>query len=261
MGDDFRLQQILNNLVSNALKFTNTGGVTVEVKPASGPSQAPSGEVQFAVADTGIGISRKEQSRLFERFSQANSKTASQYGGSGLGLAIVRELVELYGGRISLESEAGKGSRFSFTLIMPQAQPSEKAQPPSLVGTNLQRLDGMHLLLAEDLPMNVLVVKRLLENQGATVAVAEDGQEAVDLAKERNFHLILMDMQMPTLDGHGAALAIRALGINTPIVALSADASSANRERAQAAVMVAFVAKPFNPEHLINEILQYGLGV
>jgi signal transduction histidine kinase/CheY-like chemotaxis protein len=256
-GDTFRLQQILNNLISNAIKFTTKGGVTVEVVAGTNPEGGPTNEVQFAVQDTGIGISRKAQGHLFERFSQASANTSKVYGGSGLGLAIVRELVELHGGQILLVSELGKGTRFSFTLSLPAAAPKEKAASASLASQPLPRLEGIHLLLAEDLPLNVLVAQRLLERQGAVVAVAEDGHKAVNMVKEGAFHLILMDLQMPNLDGIEATHALREAGVATPIIALSADASPSARARALDAGMASFVAKPFNPEHLIKEILQY----
>jgi CheY-like chemotaxis protein len=179
------------------------------------------------------------------------------YGGSGLGLAIVRELVELHGGQILLVSELGKGTRFSFTLSLPAAAPKEKAASASLASQPLPRLEGIHLLLAEDLPLNVLVAQRLLERQGAVVAVAEDGHKAVNMVKEGAFHLILMDLQMPNLDGIEATHALREAGVATPIIALSADASPSTRARALDAGMASFVAKPFNPDHLIREILQY----
>jgi CheY-like chemotaxis protein len=254
-GDDFRLQQILNNLINNALKFTLTGGITIEVLAESQPDGSHTDQVLFVVQDTGIGISAQEQLHIFDRFTQASSETSRFFGGSGLGLAIVRELVELYNGNINLESELGKGSRFSFTLTLPAATATQKAVSAAITKQVLPRLDGLKLLLAEDLPLNVLVAQRLLERQGATVSVADDGHKAIELATQNTYDIILMDLQMPNMDGIEAAHALQEAGVHTPIIALSADASPAARKQATQAGMASFVAKPFNPNHLVTEIL------
>gem|GEM_PF-4449942 len=263
-GDDFRLQQILNNLISNALKFTQEGSVTLLVQPEPLPEPLIDGtashNIQFVVQDTGIGISRHAKATLFERFSQATADTSRQYGGSGLGLAIVKELVELYGGRITLESEFGKGSRFVFTLPLPLVPPSQKEAAPVKEAIVLPRIDGIRILIAEDLPLNVLVAQRLLERQGALISVVDDGKEALEMASVVAFDIILMDLQMPNMDGFAAAVALHEAGVQTPIIALSADSNTASKERAFAAGMVSFVTKPFTPEFLLNEILKHALS-
>ena len=257
LGDDYRLQQILNNLLNNALKFTATGGVMLEIHATECPEGKARSIVVFAVRDTGIGMSEAEQRSMFERFSQASADTARVYGGSGLGLSIVRELVELHGGTIHLESAPGAGSTFTFTLPLPEAQPSVRAVTPVLSGQSLPRIDGLRLLLAEDLPLNIMVARRLLERQGAKVDVAEHGHQAVALARQHSYNLILMDLQMPLMDGFEAAKAIREAGIGTPVLAFSADASPQARAQAQAVGMAGFVPKPFNPEYLLQEILHW----
>jgi signal transduction histidine kinase len=256
LGDDYRLQQILNNLISNALKFTTTGGVTLDVYPTQSQDGGEPALVTFSVQDTGIGMSLAEQSHIFERFTQANADTTRTYGGSGLGLAIVRQLVELHGGTIQLESTVGIGSRFYFTLLLPTAEVPAKQQIRTSTPT-LPRLDGFHILLAEDLALNVLVAKRLLERQGARVEVANNGQEATEMASLSNFNIILMDLQMPHMDGFEATKRIHEQGIHTPIIALSADTNPATHALTRDAGMVGVVAKPFNPEHLIRQILEF----
>ncbi len=257
LGDDYRLQQILNNLLSNAVKFTASGGVMLEVHATECPEGKARSIVVFAVRDTGIGMSEAEQRLVFERFGQASADTSRLYGGSGLGLSIVRELVELHGGTIHLESTPGAGSTFTFTLSLPEAQPSMRAVTPVLSGQNLPRIDGLRLLLAEDLPLNIMVARRLLERQGAKVDVAENGHQALALAQQHDYDLILMDLQMPLMDGFEAMQAIRAVGIETPALAFSADASPHARTQARAVGIAGFVPKPFNPEHLLQEILHW----
>jgi signal transduction histidine kinase/ActR/RegA family two-component response regulator len=251
VGDVVRLRQVLLNLVSNAIKFTSEGTVRVTVAPASGRKGAES--LRFSVKDSGIGIPPEKQAAVFENFTQADSSTTRSFGGTGLGLAICKQLVELMGGKIGLESESGHGSEFWFVLAMagatettrqnqvetgPQAAvPVEKAQPAA----------GCRILLAEDNPINQVFAGKLLKMMGAEVEVADNGEEAVAMVQEREFDLVFMDCQMPVMDGYQATGKIRALGgrfADLPIIALTAFAMAEDRNNCLAAGMDDYVTKP-----------------
>lgn len=255
IGDPLRLQQILLNLVSNAIKFTDQGQVTVSVQPVrSLPERV---EVRFAVQDTGIGIAPENLQRIFEPFEQADTSTTRRYGGTGLGLTICRRLARLMGGDITVSSRPGKGSTFSFVLHFARAcgvtAPDEVARSAQQVEAFLHGLSGKRILVTEDDPVNQLVARSLIEDfSGLMVDVANDGQEAVDKAAQTRYDLILMDVQMPRLDGLLATHAIRSLAgyRRVPIVALTANAFSEDRRRCLAAGMNDFLAKPVDARQL-----------
>jgi CheY-like chemotaxis protein len=237
-GDPLRLGQVLSNLVANALKFTRQGKVVIRVKVRKRDRRHV--HVRFAVADTGIGISKEDQERIFAPFFQTDASTTRQYGGTGLGLAIVRSLVELMGGRLWVKSHPGSGSTFCFTVRLglqpsherdmpaaPRARPSEPAGagPPSALDRPPTR--PLRILLAEDTPSSQKVMLHILTKRGHSVAVAGNGQEAVDMLRQQDFDVVLMDVQMPLMDGLQAAGAIRAMDnpkARLPIVALTAYA-------------------------------------
>jgi signal transduction histidine kinase/HPt (histidine-containing phosphotransfer) domain-containing protein/ActR/RegA family two-component response regulator len=244
-GDVLRLRQILTNLVGNAIKFTDRGSVRVSVALAE-PGDTPL--LRFAVADTGIGLTEEQISRIFDAFTQADVSHARKYGGTGLGLAISRKLVELMGGEIGVTSRPGKGSTFWFTARFGRVRSHTPAMPSTGTG-ELAPLAG-HVLLVEDNELNCEVARGMLEGLGLQVSVATNGVDAVLAVTHRRFDLVLMDCQMPEVDGFEATRRIRtqaaaANPARIPIVALTANAVRGDRERCLAAGMDAYLAKPF----------------
>jgi CheY-like chemotaxis protein len=233
------------NLVGNAMKFTESGEVKVQVAREGD-------ELVFSVRDTGIGIPADKIGQLFQPFTQVDSSLTRRHGGTGLGLAISKELVELMGGAIRLESEEGRGSVFTFTLPYLPAEALQESPQPDRAQVRENR--SMSVLLAEDDPMVRDLVKMSLELRGMEVTLAETGLQAVSKWKEKGMDLILMDLQMPEIDGLEATRQIRELekdrGTRTYIFALTAHARQEDRERCLAAGMDGFLAKPLRLEEL-----------
>jgi len=248
-ADPARLRQCLFNLVGNAVKFTQRGSVTVR---AAWRGEGGARRLRFEVQDTGIGIPEDAQGRLFERFQQADSSTTRRFGGSGLGLAITRKLAQMMGGDVGLSSVEGVGSTFWLEIAAQAAeaeQPNAAAEPASL--------DDVSILLVEDNATNRMIASRILEGLGATVRSAEDGERGVEAARGERFDLILMDIQMPGIDGLEATRQIRALpgdSARTPIIALTANVMSHQRESYRAAGVDGVVGKPISPAALVAEI-------
>ncbi len=243
-GDATRLRQVLTNLVANAIKFTASGGVRLGLQ-----AQALGGgdwRLRFEVEDSGIGIAAEAQQAIFHPFAQADASTTRRYGGTGLGLSIARELVDAMGGRLELRSRPGLGSCFWFEL-----QLAETALPAGEQEAATQRLDGVRVLVADDSEINVEVASRILAQQGAEVCSAADGEAAIALLQTRPVDIVLMDLQMPVLDGVAATRRLREAGFASPIVALTAGALASERQRALDAGMNAFLGKPFLPQELI----------
>jgi signal transduction histidine kinase/ActR/RegA family two-component response regulator len=252
VGDAQRLRQVLFNLVGNAVKFTESGSVVITVWHR--PLEDDRVEVVFSVRDTGIGIAPDALQSLFERFRQADSGIARRYGGSGLGLAISRGLVDLMGGRIDVETEPGRGSTFRVRVGLRRGDPQRLASADTSFddGTHLSQ-GGLHVLVAEDNEVNQHVVRAMLANLGHTCEIAQDGIEAIALAMTGRFDVVLMDIQMPNLDGLAAARRIRALEGEValvPIIALTANAMVEDREAYIEAGMDDHVAKPVEPRDL-----------
>lgn len=254
IGDAMRLRQILLNFASNALKFTEHGSITISAEALS--RQDETVECRFTVRDTGIGIRADKIPRLFTAFEQLESSTTRRYGGSGLGLVIARHLSQLMGGEIGVDSAPGMGSTFWVSARFKQGAPTPLADA-EMTGWDGQ-LSG-RILLAEDEPINQEIACELLASMGLQVLAVNDGQAAVDRYREDEFDLILMDMQMPILDGIDATIAIRAQpeGRSVPIIALTANAFAEDRQRCIAAGMSDFLAKPVNPERLYNVLARY----
>jgi len=254
VGDPARLQQILFNLVGNAVKFTETGHIDVLFERMSDVGS----EVVMitSVTDTGIGIPEDKRTIIFEAFSQADTSHTRQYGGTGLGLAITSRLVEMMGGTVGVESEEGKGSTFRFSLSF---EKYHKDKLPSRNKNATVTAQSMNLLLAEDNPVNQRLAMRLLEKEGHVVTVVDTGKKVLDILLLKSFDAILMDVQMPELDGLETTLAIRQderrTGRHIPIVALTAHAMTDDRQRCLNAGMDAYISKPIVIEEL-HDILE-----
>ena len=253
VGDAGRLRQVIFNLVNNAIKFTEKGQVEVEV----GVDSLSEDEVVlgFRVADTGVGIPPDKLDEIFDPFAQADSSMTRKYGGTGLGLAISREWVRMMGGEIWVESEPERGSTFSFTARFRPGELKESETPARSAATGKGSSERLMILLAEDNPVNQRLAVALLKKQGHEVKVAADGLEALKALEEEGFDLILMDVQMPEMDGFEATAAIRQKekdsGGRIPIIGLTAHAMSGDRERCLAAGMDDYVAKPFDSPSLV----------
>lgn len=259
IGDDGRLRQILINLIGNAIKFTHKGGVTVEVAVESGTADLLM--LHFKINDTGIGIAGTMHQRIFEAFTQAESSTTRRYGGTGLGLAICRDLVELMHGRIWVESEPEVGSTFHFTAAFGRTSGiSIKPQSPR-VEPVVTAHSSMKLLVVEDGHVNQLVSSRMLEVRGHLVTLASSGEQAIDFFNSESFDAILMDVQMPGMNGLEATARIRqieqATGSHIPIVAMTANAMKGDRELCLAAGMDDYLSKPLRSAELYQVVEQF----
>jgi signal transduction histidine kinase/CheY-like chemotaxis protein len=254
VGDDTRFRQVLWNLVGNALKFTHNYGVVIIVAELKEETEGAY-IIECNVADSGIGIPAEKVSTIFEAFTQADSSTTRTYGGTGLGLAIAKQLVELMGGQISVKSKVGVGSRFTFTLSV--GKHTEAAQIAPLTVEQLD-LSGKRVLVVDDNLVNQTVVTKLLAKWGANITTAVNGLEAITLHAAEKFDLILMDCQMPIMNGFEAAVSIRKAesqtGNRVPIVAMTASAMTDERNHCFEVGMDAFVSKPFKKAELIGAI-------
>jgi PAS domain S-box-containing protein len=255
-GDPLRLGQVLTNLIGNAVKFClDNGRVDVNVDHVSAVGDELL--LKFTIIDTGIGMTQQQQAMLFKPFTQGDSSTTRQFGGTGLGLAISYKLIELLGGQIGVESEPGKGSAFSFTIKLKNSgtgsQPeSSEASQRGLLNSSLQKLKGIRVLVVEDNDINQELVRELLLMQGVDVVTASHGEEALELLQKNSFDQILMDCQMPVMDGCEATRRIRAQTQHQrlPIIALTANAMKEDRDKVLAVGMSDYIAKPIDPDEL-----------
>jgi len=253
-GDVIRIKQILNNYLNNALKFTTQGSIELVVE------QLPSNAFKFSVKDSGIGINPEDLGDLFKDFSQVNTGANRSFGGTGLGLAISKRLAVLMGGDVGVESQFGKGS--CFWAILP-LQASNRAaydqQNEQEQVSDEHALEGVsaRVLLVEDNKVNQMVARKLLEKQHCIVSIANNGVEALDALQKGDFHLVLMDCQMPVMDGFEATRKVRQSGNQIPIIALTANAQNTDRDACLKAGMNDFLSKPFDPRKLYRLISQY----
>ncbi len=260
-GDALRLRQVIVNLVGNAIKFTERGHVLLRA------SCAESGEgmrrVRVAIEDTGIGIAPEAQARVFEQFLQADGSTTRRFGGTGLGLAISRRLVETMGGRMALVGEPGRGSTFSFELLLPAAEPPPVLESALLAPAPAPKSLGRHVLVVDDVETNRRVAGHMLRRIGCTFDLVDGGSAALAALAARRYDLVLMDCQMPGMDGYETTGEIRrreGSGPRTPIVAMTANAMSGDRSRCLEAGMDDYLAKPVQPAAVAAMVERWGRG-
>ncbi len=254
LADPGRLRQVLINLVSNAVKFTEQGEIRLEVRPEGG------GGLRFEVVDTGCGIAPEQLPRIFEPFRQGDASTARRFGGTGLGLAICRRLVEAMGGRIEVASEPEVGSRFWFVLPLTTIEGPSPAALPAVRGSRRADLHGVHLLVVEDNLINQQVARAMLERLGCRVTIAGSGAAALQLVAAGRFDLIFMDIQMPDMDGLEVTRRLRARhgwAAGVPIVAMTAGGPGGERARCLAAGMNGYLTKPLRQELLLEALFRY----
>jgi PAS domain S-box-containing protein len=257
IGDPYRLTQILGNLVSNAIKFTQDGKVELKIGVLRQSEKELT--IIFEVVDTGIGIPKEKQKQVFDLFIQAESHTSRMYGGTGLGLAIVKKLVELMKSEIQLESEQGRGSRFFFEVSFAKGESILEIVETKITNLKTGSMEGKRVLLVEDNNINVSVASRFLKKWGLVVDVAENGKVALEKIAKSDYDLILMDLQMPVMDGFEATKNIRAVDKhrNLPIIALSADALRETKEKVFRYSMNDYILKPFNPDVVKEKIMEH----
>ena len=252
IGDPVRLHQIILNLVSNAVKFTNTGEITVCVRLVKEDDDQAT--IEFSVTDTGIGIPVNKIETIFENFQQASSGTSRLYGGTGLGLAIVKQLVEAQDGNINVKSSIDSGSTFSFTLSF-QKTKTETESDIELVelDTNIKNIK---VLVVEDMALNQLLMKTLLDDFGFERDIADNGKIAIEKLMTNTYDIILMDLQMPEMNGFEATEYIRStMKSSVPIIALTADVTTVDLAKCKAVGMNDYIAKPIDERVLYTKIL------
>jgi PAS domain S-box-containing protein len=252
LGDPVRLHQIILNLVSNAIKFTSKGKITVSVRLLNEDEKSTT--IEFAISDTGIGIDESKMETIFDNFQQATSGTSRLYGGTGLGLAIVKQLVEPQGGTLNVKSKINEGTTFSFTLNFLKTTIDTKLETENIeIETGVKNIK---VLVVEDMPLNQLLMKTLLDDFGFERDIAENGKIAVEKLQEKHYDIILMDLQMPVMNGFEATEYIRnTLKLNLPIIALTADVTTVDLAKCKAVGMNDYLAKPVDDRELYNKII------
>jgi PAS domain S-box-containing protein len=252
VGDPVRLHQIILNLVSNAVKFTSKGKITVSIKMLKEDTEKVT--IEFSISDTGIGIAKEKRGNIFENFQQATSGTARLYGGTGLGLAIVKQLIEPQGGMLHVESELEKGSTFSFILNFKKTKekPVEEIEEISLD----ENIKAIKVLVVEDMELNQLLMKTILDDFGFEREIAANGNIAIEKLQRKTYDIVLMDLQMPIMNGFDATEYIRKkLNSKIPIIALTADVTTVDLEKCKAVGMNDYIPKPVDEKLLYNKIM------
>lgn len=251
-GDPFRLQQVLTNLVGNAVKFTETGGVKLMIAPLEGDNR----RIRFVVQDTGVGISQQQIERIFDTFTQVDESPTRRHQGAGLGLAIASSLVRLMGSEIEVESESGKGSCFSFHALLPEVTSDDVGEAPS--NTAAKSSESIRVLVAEDHALNRSIIVEALQSEGIETVEAENGKAAIDAWRQDSFDVVLMDCQMPIMSGLEAISQIREEegGNRTPIIALTAHAMKEEKQRLFNSGADRYMPKPFDREELIELVYE-----
>ena len=257
IGDPTRTSQVMNNLLHNAIKFTKSGSVVLELRVEELHDHDIS--IAFVVTDTGIGIEPDKQQLIFDRFTQADTSTSRRYGGTGLGLAICHKILALQGVQLKLKSEPGKGSCFYFTqdFLLLEDKVNDLHKATRAMPEHSKPFKGIWILLVEDNPMNVLVAQTFLERCGAHIDVATNGREALDKFNNKKHRLVLMDLDMPEMDGYEATRRLRLKGETLPVIALTASVPNEVEKEVYAAGLTNIIVKPFNPDDLFRVLLQY----
>ncbi len=261
-GDQVRLGQVLNNLLSNAVKFTHEGKVSIKLERET--INDTSVTIKFTVADTGIGIAAKNLAIIFDPFEQESQTTDNDYGGTGLGLAITKRLVELHQSTISIVSEPGKGTEFTFSILFNiaiQKLKKDNQLSPALTVSPATDLQGMRVLLVDDNKMNLLIASKFLKKWNVEVDEAISGSLAIEMVKNNNYDLIIMDLQMPVMDGFETTRIIKKTNPQIPVVALTADAMPETHSKAFSAGMCDYLTKPFVPQALFEKVARYYVPV
>jgi len=260
MGDQLRLTQVLFNLLGNAIKFTDVGTIDIYCKRVGGDNQQKD-YISFSIQDTGIGVAEDKQAEIFERFTQANANTQRLYGGSGLGLNITKSIIELYGGILKVQSQPGKGTTFYFTIPFNRYAEQEHSDDTlleeaySLLSKHTNK--PIHILLAEDNSVNAMLATLVLTKKGFTIEHVLNGELAVQAVKDKYYDVVLMDIQMPVMNGIDSARSIRKLEgelSKIPIIAMTAHSLQGEMQNCFDAGMNGYVAKPFKPENLFSTI-------
>ena len=260
--DDVRLRQVITNLVGNAIKFTSKGKVTISTRLIGEQNK----QLEVSIQDSGIGMTSEQLTRIFDPFVQADSSVTRKFGGTGLGLAISKRIVESLGGKIFATSDAGKGSTFTFTInignvdslpLITYDQYCETVKQRVRSHETITRLPAGRILVVDDGDANRRLIKLILEKAGCTVDEAENGELGVEKASATEFDLILMDMQMPVMDGYKATAAIRKRKLNVPVIALTANAMAGDREKCLAAGCDDFLAKPVQIDEVLRTVGDY----
>jgi signal transduction histidine kinase/membrane-bound lytic murein transglycosylase MltF/ActR/RegA family two-component response regulator len=260
-GDSFRLSQILINLINNAIKFTEQGAITLSIKPIK--TEGSRFNIEFTISDTGIGMTNEEMNNIFDTYNQADSSTTRKYGGTGLGLSICRQLIELMGGTIRVVSTPGKGCCFAFNVILGACEQvkdlNDRTTKKESFNIKYQILRDKKVLVVDDKPVNIFVASSHLKNAGISVTTATNGQEAIDALKKYNFDAVIMDIQMPIMDGLDAARSIRndLKLIDLPIIALSANVMTDDEGKSLNAGMNAHLGKPIDVDLLLSTLSSY----
>jgi signal transduction histidine kinase/CheY-like chemotaxis protein len=247
IGDILRLKQILSNLISNAVKFTENGTVMISCVYQSETSEKI--DIKFIVKDNGIGIALEKQSQIFDKFTQAENNIAKEFGGTGLGLTITKKLLQLLNSDIYVESVLKKGAEFYFTLSLKKLTATTKHNTIF----HLKKEDdlcGASILVVDDNKLNLLIAKQFLAKWNARVTICENGKNAIELVRKNSFDLVLMDLQMPEIDGFEAAAAIHSINNNIPIIALTASSTFEVQEKVKNSTMCDFIPKPFNADQM-----------
>jgi CheY-like chemotaxis protein/two-component sensor histidine kinase len=260
LADPTRLNQVLTNLLSNAYKFTSNGKVKLRVKGTSIKSDFNS--IEFSVKDSGIGISKDNVDQIFEQFTQADVKTTRKYGGTGLGLTISQKLVRLMGGELKVESKYNQGSRFYFEVTLPVHYSQKKLKINEVEKIiDDKKLNGIKVLIAEDNPINMKIASRFLDKWGVVYEKATNGLEAVSLFENNDFDLVLMDLEMPEMDGYGALNAIRGINSTIPAIAFTAAVFDNMKESLKNSGFNDFIQKPFRPQDLQAKLVAFSQGL
>lgn len=257
VGDPIRLNQVLTNLIGNAVKFTEKGSITVDLNLKQKTTENV--EIEFSVTDTGIGIPKDKLANIFESFKQAGTDITRKYGGTGLGLAITKKLIELQNSAIFVESRVGKGSKFYFSLNFPKSKIKPEHKPVE-IKESYKQLEGSNILVAEDNEINFIIAKKLLEKWGAKVDHAENGNVTIDKIMKKDYDVVLMDLHMPELNGYEASEIIRTSenvkNKNIPIIALTASVMPDIQQKIERIGITDYILKPFNPKELYQKVLK-----